>query len=74
MKLKSRFALLDVEHGRKQLAARMLPGSQSLPDGERIPVVIRGWISHRHGADDGTSIEFGVDVDRVEVRDPKAER
>jgi hypothetical protein len=67
MKLKSKFALLDVEHGRKQLAKRMPPGSQSLPKDARIPVVIYGWISHRHGADDGTSIEFGVDVDRVEV-------
>ena len=67
MKLKSRFALLDVEHGRKQLERRMPPGSQSLPDDKRIPIVIHGWISHRHGADDGTSIEFGVDVDRVDV-------
>lgn len=67
MKLKSNFALLDVEHGRKQLAKMMPPGSQSLPKDKRIPVVIHGWISHRHGADDGVSIEFGVDVDRVEV-------
>jgi hypothetical protein len=45
----------------------MQPGSQSLPADKRIPVVIRGYISHRHGADDGTSIEFGVDVSSVEV-------
>lgn len=67
MKLQSDFALLDVKRGRQALAKRMPPGSQSLPKDKRIPVVIHGWISHRHGADDGTSIEFGVDVDRVEV-------
>ena len=67
MKLKSNFALLDVRHGRKRLAKMMPPGSQSLPKDKRIPIVIHGWISHRHGADDGVSIEFGVDVDRVEV-------
>jgi hypothetical protein len=67
MKLHSKFALLDVEHGRKQLAKLMPPGSTSLPAGKRIPVVIRGYISHRHGSDDGTSIEFGVDVSSVEV-------
>ena len=70
MKIKSTFAILDVQNGRKLLAKRMLPGSRSLPKGERIPVVIHGWISHRHGNDDGTSIEFGVDVDRVEVLEP----
>lgn len=67
MKLKSTFALLDVTAGRKKLDKMMPPGSQSLPDGERIPVVIHGWISHRHGSDDGISQEFGVDVTKVEV-------
>lgn len=70
MKLKSNFAILDVESGRKQLAKRMPPGSQSLSKDKRIPVVIRGFISHRHSGDDGTSIEFGVDVTAVEVREP----
>ena len=69
MKLTSRFALLDVEDGRKQLAKRMPPDFKPLPKRERIPVVIHGWISCRHGVDNGTSIEFGVDVDRVEVLD-----
>ena len=70
MKIKSNFAILDVEHGRKKLAKMMPKGSISLPKGKRITVVIHGWISHRHGSDDGTSIEFGVDVDRVEVIEP----
>jgi hypothetical protein len=66
MKIKSTFALLDVTHGRKALDKKMPPGSQSLPENERIPVTIHGFISHRHGSDDGVSIEFGVDVTRVE--------
>lgn len=40
-----------------------------LPDEERIPVTITGYISHQHGNDDGISIEFGVDVVSVEVED-----
>lgn len=68
MKLQSEFALLDVMRGRKTLDKLMPPGSQSLPDSKRIPVVIRGFISHRHGGDDGISQEFGIDVTSVEVK------
>lgn len=67
MKLHSDFAILDVKHGRKGLAKKMPHGSNRLPDDKRIPVVIRGYISHRWGGDDGVSIEFGVDVTSVEV-------
>lgn len=73
MKLQSRFALLDVQRGRKALDRLMPPGSQSLPKDRRIPVVIRGFISHRHGSDDGVSMEFGVDVTTVEVTLPDLE-
>ncbi len=69
MKLTSKFALLDVTQGRKQLAKRMPPGSQRLPRDKRIPITIHGFISHQHGNDDGTSIEFGVDVSYVTVLD-----
>ncbi|MEQ8823791.1 MAG: hypothetical protein RIC14_05405 [Filomicrobium sp.] len=69
MKLHSKFAILDVQHGRKALAKRMPRGSQHLAMDDRIPVTITGFISHRHGADDGVSIEFGVDVEKVEVHD-----
>ena len=72
MKLKSDFAVLDVKRGRKELAKMMPPGSNRLPDDERIPVVIRGFISHQHGNDDGESIEFGIDVTNVEVLSPEA--
>lgn len=64
-KIKSEFALLDVTRGRKALAKLMPPGSQNLPEDERIPVTITGFISHRWDGDDGVSIEFGVDVTNV---------
>lgn len=67
MKLQCTFAVLDVLKGRKQLDKLMPPGSQSLPRDKRIPVVIHGFISHRHGRDDGISQEFGVDVEAVYV-------
>lgn len=67
MKLTSTFALLDVTRGRKTLDKMMPPGSQPLPKDKRIPVTIRGFISHRHSSDDGVSIEFGVDVTKVEI-------
>jgi hypothetical protein len=67
MKLQSTFALLDVMRGRKALDKLMPPGSNRLPDDKRIPVTIHGFISHRHGSDDGVSIEFGVDVTSVDV-------
>lgn len=76
MKLKSDFALLDVTHGRKQLDRLVerngKKGAKAHDLPERIPVVIRGWITHRHGSDDGTSQEFGVEVERVEVVEPAA--
>lgn len=58
MAFKSGFALLDVTTGRAALAKR-------IERGERIPVVIRGTINARWGGDDGTSIEFEVDVSGV---------
>lgn len=60
MKLQSDFALLDVKRGRARLA-------KEIKSGPRIPVVIHGWIDHQWGDDDGTSIEFAVDVTKVEV-------
>lgn len=67
MRLQSDFAVLDVRHGRRQLDKLCdKVGGHDLP--ERIPVVIYGWITHRHGRDDGMSQEFGVQVSRVEVQ------
>lgn len=67
MKLHSDFALLDVKHGRRQLDKLIDKGGNGHDLAERIPVVIRGWITGRHGSDDGTSQEFSVEVSDVEV-------
>lgn len=69
MKINSEFAILDVKHGRKALEKRMPPGSNRLPADQLIPVTITGYISHQHGGDDGTSIEFGIDVTSVVVHE-----
>lgn len=71
MKLSSDFALLDIKWGSRQLDKLIdrsgKTGAQSHDLPERIPVVIHGYITHRHGAHDGESQEFGVAVDRVEI-------
>lgn len=67
MKLQSTFALLDVKRGRRQLDKMIERGGKGHDLPERIPVVIRGWITHRHGYDDGESQEFGIDVAEVIV-------
>ena len=72
MTISSDFAILDVKRGRKKLAKKMPPGSDSLPDDQRIPVTIHGFISHRHSGDDGVSIEFGVDVEKVIIMPSKS--
>jgi|DEB0MinimDraft_10_1074344.scaffolds.fasta_scaffold342835_2 hypothetical protein len=70
MKLHSKFALLDVQHGRRQLERIFAKGRGGYPaNGERIPVTITGYITHQHGGDDGTSIEFGVEVTDLQAGD-----
>lgn len=68
MKLRSKFALLDVTKGRKTLLKRV--GGRGTPverTGRSVPVVIYGDITEAWGGDDGTSREFEVRVTRVEV-------
>jgi hypothetical protein len=69
VRLKSNFAILDVESGRKRLAAHFAkrPRMGECPEEMRVPVTITGYIDGVHGSDDGTSIEFTVIVDRVET-------
>lgn len=60
-KINSNFAILDVKRGRVELARRINRGEN------RIPVTIRGYITDINSRDDGTSIEFGIEVtDAVE--------
>jgi hypothetical protein len=70
MKLKSTFALLDVKGRERHKLARHFkdaPRSGETPVEFRIPVTITGYISGQWGGDDGTSIEFSVQVDHVEA-------
>ena len=60
LKLKSEFALLDVKQGRTKLAKVVKHDS-----GRRVPVTITGYITGRWGNDDGISIEFEVEVEKV---------
>jgi hypothetical protein len=73
MKLESDFAILDVEKGRRSLAKHFAkrPKLGACPPEMRIPVVIRGYIDCIHGSDDGTSQEFAVTVESVEITDAR---
>lgn len=57
----SDFAILDVKKGRRALLKR-------IEAGETIPITIMATIECVHSRDDGVSIEFGLHVDRVEIR------
>lgn len=59
-KIKSNFAILDVKSGRKGLANYFASAGA-----KRVPVTITGFIDGTWGSDDGTSLEFEVDVKSV---------
>ena len=74
-KLSSNFAILDVKTGRKKLANFIKKNAtnfneDTLPPDKRIPVTITGYIGTRWGGDDGTSIEFALDVESVTTGNP----
>ena len=69
-RLKSSFAVLDVERGRAKLAAHFAMNPHTAgptPDRFRIPVTITGYIDGVWGPDDGVSQEFWVSVTDVTV-------
>lgn len=59
-RIKSSYAILDVEQGRKALA-------KYLRENAGLPVVIHAVITDQCGHDDGTSIEFNCEVLKVEA-------
>jgi hypothetical protein len=64
----SSFALLDIKRGRATLA-------KTCGRGLRTPVVITGYIQEGDagiGRDDGTSREFSVTVEQVQMGEPVA--
>lgn len=67
-KYTSDFVLLDIKLGRVTLSK--LFDTDGYPyNGEnvRIPVTIKGFITHQHGGDDGTSIEFGIEPTEIKI-------
>lgn len=64
--IKSGFAFLDVKSGRKTL--------EKITNSHRVPVTIKGFINCPSNGDDGTSIEFEVEVDSVKLGAPKAKK
>lgn len=65
-KISSDFAILDVKVGRAKLDK--IVGDHR----RRVPVTITGFITNTHSHDDGTSIEFSVDVTALKLGEPVA--
>lgn len=67
MKITSDFALLDVKDGRHKLAEHFKgqPTFGPCPPELRIPITIVGYIDRQVSRDDGTSIEFSVQVEHL---------
>lgn len=64
----SDFVLLDIKSGRATLAKLFEGNGYPGKDKDvRIPVTIKGFITHRHGGDDGVSIEYGVKVTSLKI-------
>lgn len=59
-RIKSSYAILDVEQGRKAL-------TKYLEANAGLPVIIHAVITDQYGHDDGTSAEFNCEVLKVEV-------
>lgn len=68
-KIITEFAIVDVTTGRAALARHFekRPAMGLCPEHLRIPIVLRGYLSGQNSRDDGTSIEFTMDVESFEV-------
>ena len=64
--LDCQFAILDVKDGRDDLAAKINAGDSQM-------VVVFGKITSVNSADDGVSIEFGVDIEEAIVSEMPVE-
>lgn len=61
-RIKSNFALLDVEQGRKALVKHLTKHGS-------VPVLIEAVITDPFGSDDGVSIEFNCVVVRLTIQE-----
>lgn len=66
-KLSSKYALLVIENGRKDLEKHFAkrPPLGKCPEELKIPVTITGYINGVWGDDDGISQEFSVEVETI---------
>lgn len=72
VKYTSNFAILDVKSGRVALAKQLQPnGYPEKGITMRIPVTIKGFITHAHSGNDGVSIEYGVEVMDLKIEGGK---
>lgn len=67
-KIKAHCAILDVKHGRKGLLK--IVGNHK----HRVPVTLKGYIVGDWSRDDGTSIEFEIDVRSHSLGKPEAHK
>lgn len=66
--VKADFALVDIKRGRKGLLK--IVGDH----GHRVPVTLKGYIVGDWSRDDGTSIEFEIDVREHKLGKPEKHR
>ena len=68
-KIHTDLAIVDVKAGRKALSRHFedRPALGPCPEKLRIPIVLRGYLSDQNSRDDGTSIEFVMEVESFEV-------
>jgi len=59
--------LLDIKAGRASLAKLTSQNGYGKDVDIRIPVTVKGFITHRHRSDDGVSIEYGVEVTSLKI-------
>ena len=69
--IKSDFAIVDIQRGRKKLAEHFKdrPFAGPCPAAFRVPVVLTGYLSDVWGHDDGESREFSMVVEKVTLED-----
>lgn len=70
-RIKSNMAILDVKSGRHSLSKYLSDPDRSVAG---VPVFIHGEIVEQFSADDGESVEFVVNIDRVIIRSGKMRR
>jgi len=61
MRIKAAWGVIDVQHGRRKLAKRIQAG-------ETFDILIHATVNEINSDDDGVSIEFGMDISKLEMK------